>query len=82
MPAPGALDVDGLDLDEAALTQALGIRIDLGDHLRNRLAKFLAEREFFTPVFERVQPEEVLIASSHWWAGIGAAAARSVGTRS
>ncbi|WP_281872515.1 glycosyltransferase [Brachybacterium paraconglomeratum] len=62
---------------EAALTQALGIRIDLRDHLRNRLAKFLAEREFFTPVFERVQPEEVLIASSHWWAGIGAAAARS-----
>ncbi|WP_341856021.1 hypothetical protein [Brachybacterium sp. GPGPB12] len=62
---------------EAALTQALGIRIDLGDHLRNRLAKFLAEREFFTPVFERVRPEEVLIASSHWWAGIGAAAARS-----
>src|SRR5699024_3380152 len=30
-----------------------------------------------TPVFERVQPEEVLIASSHWWAGISAAAARS-----
>ncbi len=62
---------------EAALTDALGIRVDLGDHLRNRLAKFLAEREFWTPVFERVQPEEVLIASSHWWAGIAAAAARS-----
>ena len=62
---------------EAALTEALGIRVDLGDHLRNRLVKFLGEREFFTPVFERVQPEEVLIASSHWWAGIGAAAARS-----
>jgi len=62
---------------EAALSDALGIRVDLGDHLRNRLAKFLAEREFFTPVFERVQPEEVLIASSHWWAGISAAAARS-----
>ncbi|MFQ6486155.1 glycosyl transferase family 1, partial [Brachybacterium epidermidis] len=29
------------------------------------------------PVFERVQPEEVLIASSHWWAGIAAAASRS-----
>lgn len=62
---------------EAALTEALGIRVDLGDHLRNRLAKFLAEREFWTPVFERVAPEEVLIASSHWWAGIAAAAKRS-----
>lgn len=62
---------------EAALSDALGIRVDLGDHLRNRLAKFLAEREFFTPVFERVAPQEVLIASSHWWAGISAAAARS-----
>jgi len=62
---------------EAALSESLGIRVDLGDHLRNRLAKFLAEREFWTPVFERVQPEEVLIASSHWWAGISAAAARS-----
>ncbi|WP_033372026.1 glycosyltransferase [Humibacter albus] len=62
---------------EAALTEALGVRVDLGDHLRNRLAKFLAEREFWTPVFERVKPEEVLIASSHWWAGIAAAAERS-----
>ncbi|MBB5830904.1 glycosyltransferase family 4 protein [Brachybacterium aquaticum] len=62
---------------EAALSEALGIHVDLGDHLRNRLAKFLAEREFFTPVFDRVQPEEVLIASSHWWAGIAAAAQRS-----
>lgn len=62
---------------EAALSDALGIRVDLGDHLRNRLAKFLAEREFWTPVFERVAPEEVLLASSHWWAGIAAAADRS-----
>lgn len=62
---------------EAALADALGIRIDLGDHLRNRLAKFLAEREFWTPVFERLKPEEVMISSSHWWAGIAAAAARS-----
>jgi hypothetical protein len=62
---------------EEALSDALGMRVDLGDHLRNRLAKFLAERDFWTPVFERVQPEEVLIASSHWWAGISAAAARS-----
>jgi glycosyltransferase involved in cell wall biosynthesis len=62
---------------EAALTDALGIKVDLGDHLRNRLVKFLDEREFWTPVFERVQPEEVLIASSHWWAGISAAAHRS-----
>ncbi|WP_245885680.1 glycosyltransferase [Xylanimonas oleitrophica] len=62
---------------EEALTQALGIKVDLGDHLRNRLIKFLDERDFWTPVFERVQPEEVLIASSHWWAGISAAAQRS-----
>ncbi|WP_259557302.1 glycosyltransferase family 4 protein [Brachybacterium sillae] len=62
---------------EAALSDTLGIRVDLGDHLRNRLAKFLAEREFWTPVFERVQPEEVLIASSHWSAGVVAAAMRS-----
>ncbi|GAA4521543.1 hypothetical protein GCM10023160_08510 [Brachybacterium paraconglomeratum] len=62
---------------EAALSDALGIQVDLGDHLRNRLAKFLAEREFWTPVFERVAPEEVLIASSHWWSGIAAAADRS-----
>ncbi|MGO3210003.1 MAG: glycosyl transferase family 1, partial [Brachybacterium sp.] len=62
---------------EAALSEALDIQVDLGDHLRNRLAKFLAEREFWTPVFERVAPEEVLIASSHWWAGIAAAADRS-----
>lgn len=62
---------------EAALSDALGIRVDLGDHLRNRLAKFLAERDFFTPVFERIAPEEVLVASSHWRAGIGAAAARA-----
>jgi glycosyltransferase involved in cell wall biosynthesis len=62
---------------EAALTDALGIKVDLGDHLRNRLVKFLDERDFWTPVFERVQPEEVLIASSHWWAGISAAAQRS-----
>ena len=62
---------------EAALSDALGIQVDLGDHLRNRLAKFHAEREFWTPVFERVAPEEVLIASSHWWAGIAAAAGRS-----
>lgn len=69
-------EVDARPFEEA-LSEALGIRIDLGDHLRNRLAKFLAEREFWTPVFERVQPEEVLIASSHWWAGISAAASRS-----
>ncbi len=69
-------EVDARPFEEA-LTDALGININLGDHLRNRLAKFLAEREFWTPVFERVAPEEVLIASSHWWAGIAAAAHRS-----
>lgn len=62
---------------EAALSDALGISVNLGDHLRNRLLKFLDEREFFTPVFEKVGPEEVLIASSHWWPGIAAAASRS-----
>ncbi len=69
-------DVDARPFEEA-ISDALGIRVDLGDHLRNRLVKFLDEREFFTPVFERVGPQEVLIASSHWWAGIAAAAARS-----
>nr|WP_284690622.1 glycosyltransferase [Brachybacterium epidermidis] len=69
-------EVDARPFEEA-LSRSLGVRVDLGDHLRNRLAKFLAEREFFTPVFERVAPEEVLIASSHWWAGIAAAAERS-----
>jgi glycosyltransferase involved in cell wall biosynthesis len=69
-------DVDARPFEEA-LSDALGMQVDLGDHLRNRLAKFLAERDFWTPVFERVQPEEVLIASSHWWAGISSAAARS-----
>ncbi|MCL2794544.1 MAG: glycosyltransferase [Microbacteriaceae bacterium] len=62
---------------EDALGKALGIKVDLGSHLRSRLLKFIDERDFFTPVFERVQPEEVLIASSHWWAGIAAAASRS-----
>lgn len=62
---------------EAALTDAFGITVDLGDHLRNRLVKFLDEREFFTPVFEEVAPQEVLITSSHCWPGIAAAAERS-----
>ncbi|MFL0457436.1 glycosyltransferase [Brachybacterium paraconglomeratum] len=69
-------DVDARPFEEA-LSDALGIQVDLGGHLRSRLLKFLDEREFFTPVFEAVGPEEVLISSSHWWAGIGAAAARS-----
>lgn len=53
------------------------MNVDLGDHLRNRLAKFQLERDFFTPVFEHVKPEEVMIASSHWRAGIVNAAQRS-----
>ncbi|WP_425956291.1 glycosyltransferase [Xylanimonas sp. McL0601] len=59
---------------EAALTEALGMPINLGDHLRNRLLKHLDERNFWTPVFERVQPDEVLVSASHWWSGVVAAA--------
>jgi hypothetical protein len=69
-------EVDARPFEEA-LTASLGVPDSLGNHLRSRLIKFLDEREFFTPVFERVKPEEVMIASSHWWAGISAAAARS-----
>ncbi|MDU5963289.1 MAG: glycosyl transferase family 1, partial [Dermabacter sp.] len=69
-------EVDARPFEEA-LSSALGMRVDLGDHLRNRLAKFQLERDFFTPVFERVKPEEVMIASSHWRAGIVNAAQRS-----
>lgn len=69
-------EVDARPFEEA-LGKAFDMRVDLGDHLRNRLAKFQLERDFFTPVFERVQPEEVMIASSHWRAGIVHAAQRS-----
>ena len=69
-------EVDARPFEEA-LSKAFGMRVDLGDHLRNRLAKFQLERDFFTPVFERVQPKEVMIASSHWRAGIVHAAQRS-----
>lgn len=61
----------------SALGAALGIRVDLADHLRNRLAQFLAEREFWTPVFERIKPDEVLISASHWRPGVVAAARRA-----
>lgn len=71
-----APEIDARPFEEA-LTDALGIRVDLGNHLRSRMLKFLDERDFWTPVFERVRPEEVMIASSHWWAGIAAAATRS-----
>lgn len=69
-------EVDARPFEEA-LSSALGMNVDLGDHLRNRLAKFQLERDFFTPVFERVKPDEVMIASSHWRAGIVNAAQRS-----
>ncbi|HEY0248906.1 MAG TPA: glycosyltransferase [Gryllotalpicola sp.] len=62
---------------EEALQRALGIRVSLESHLQGRLEKFVAEREFFTPVFERVQPEEVLITQSHSRAGVSAAAKRA-----
>ncbi|WP_022901562.1 glycosyltransferase family 4 protein [Humibacter albus] len=70
-----AADVDRRPF-EKALSDALGLRVDLGNHLRNRLLAFLDQRDFWTPVFERVKPEEVLIASSHWWAGVSLAARR------
>lgn len=69
-------DVDPRPFDQA-LGDALGIRVDVGSHLRTRLANFIDQRDFWTPVFERVQPEEVLIVSSHWWSGVSAAAQRA-----
>lgn len=69
-------EVDARPFEEA-LSKTLGIRVDLGTHLRSRMLKYLDEREFWTPVFERVKPEEVMIASSHWLPGIADAAARS-----
>lgn len=69
-------DVDARPFEEA-LTRELGIRVDLGTHLRNRLVKFVDERDFWTPVFERVRPEEVLIPASHWLPGISLAAMRA-----
>ncbi|WP_243063524.1 glycosyltransferase [Humibacter sp. RRB41] len=69
-------EVDARPFEEA-LTNALGIRVDLGSHLRSRLLTFLDQRDFWTPVFDRVKPEEVLISSSHWWAGVSVAAQRA-----
>lgn len=71
-----APEIDARPFEEA-LSDALGIRVDLGNHLRSRLLTFLDQRDFWTPVFERVQPEEVLISSSHWWAGVSVAAQRA-----
>lgn len=69
-------EVDARPFEEA-LSKTLGIRIDLGTTLRGGLRKFLDEREFWTPVFEHIKPEEVAITQSHGRPGIAAAAARS-----
>jgi glycosyltransferase involved in cell wall biosynthesis len=71
-----APEIDARPFEEA-LTAALGIHVDLGSHLRSRLLTFLDQRDFWTPVFDRVKPEEVLISSSHWWAGVSVAARRA-----
>jgi len=59
---------------EEVLRRAFGIGVDLSDHLRFRLLKFLDEREFFSRAFEKVRPTEVLMVSGHWWAGVSQAA--------
>lgn len=73
---PHAGPVDPRPFEEA-LSGALELDVVLGDQLRSRVQKFLDEREFWTPVFEHVQPEEVVIPSAHWSAGIVAAAERA-----
>lgn len=65
---------------EKALGEAFGFPVSLGRNLTARARKFLEEREFWTQVFRRVQPDEVIIPSSHWSAGI-CAAATGVGAR-
>jgi len=62
---------------EEALSGALDIRVSLGGHVRESLLTFLDQREFWTPVFERIRPEEVLVAAGGWGAGIRAAAMRA-----
>lgn len=76
---PVAKPVDGRPFAEA-MSKALGMRVGIGDQLTSRVQKFLDEREFWTPFFTRVGAEEVVIPSSHWSAGI-CAAARAAGAR-
>lgn len=73
-PSARAVDVRPF---EDALSRAMGVQVVLGDELQRRVQKFLEEREFWTPVFERIGPEEVVIPSSYWSAGICAAAERA-----
>ena len=62
---------------EQAISAAFEFPVSIGKSLNARVRKFLEEREFFTRVFEDVQPEEVLIPSSYWSAGICEAAKRN-----
>ncbi|MFT6291191.1 MAG: hypothetical protein ACJAR2_001792 [Ilumatobacter sp.] len=62
---------------EDALTAAFGFPISLGSTLDHRIKKFVDERNFWTEIFNRIEPGEVVIPSSHWSAGICEAARRS-----
>ena len=77
----GVPDLPTVDIDprpfEEALSATLEFPVVLGGHLTNRVRKFLEERAFWTPIFEAVEPKEVIIPSSHWSAGICAAARRA-----
>ena len=70
------VEVDPRPVEEA-LAAAFEFPVLLGSHLSARVKKFLEEREYFTPVFGTIEPEEVLIPSSYWSAGICEAARRS-----
>lgn len=62
---------------EGALSKAFGFPISIGPHLDRRVKKFREERDFWTPIFQKAQPDEVVIPSSHWSAGICEAANRA-----
>ena len=55
-------DVDSRPYEEA-LSKTLGIKVKLDTHLRRFLLTFIHERDFWTPVFEHIKPEEVILAS-------------------
>lgn len=55
---------------EAALGDALGFPVRLGNAIQRRVDKFVDERDFWLPIFEHIKPDEVILPSSHWSAGI------------
>jgi glycosyltransferase involved in cell wall biosynthesis len=59
---------------EDVLSRHLGFPVSIGTSLDARMRKFREEREFWSVVFDRIRPEEVVIPASHWSAGICAAA--------